>query len=108
VLSRIKFSSDADGLKVMGIPALLEEQGLKPATINLRLRAIASFLQWALDVGLIERIPRFPKTISEQKRPPQALERAEVNRLLRELEKEGKSQRYSIRAAFALLRSPYL
>jgi len=70
----------------------LEEQGLKPATINLRMRAIASFLQWALDVGLIERIPRFPKTISEQKRPPQALERAEVNRLLRELEKEGKAR----------------
>ncbi len=67
----------------------LESKGYKPATVNLRMRAIASFLQWALDVGLIERLPRLLKSVSEQKRPPQALERTEVNRLLRELEKQG-------------------
>jgi len=69
---------------------VMESKGYKPATINLRMRAIASFLKWALDVGLIERTPQFPKSVSEQKRPPQALERAEVNRLLRELEKGRK------------------
>jgi len=68
----------------------LESKGLKPATVNLRMRAIASFLQWASATNLIEHLPHLPKAVSEQKRPPQALERAEVNRLLRELEKEGK------------------
>ncbi|WP_084413524.1 tyrosine-type recombinase/integrase [Desulfovirgula thermocuniculi] len=64
-------------------------KGLKPATINRRMDALRAWLKWAAREGLAPRVPDFPKPIPQVRQAPQALERAEVNRLLRELEKEG-------------------
>ncbi|MGI9953330.1 tyrosine-type recombinase/integrase [Moorellaceae bacterium AZ2] len=42
-----------------------------------------------MNEGLAPRLPDFPKGIPEARRAPEALERSEVNRLLREVEREG-------------------
>ena len=64
-------------------------KGLKPNTVNRRMKAVKSWLSWCVDEGLAPRLPDFPKGVPEARRAPEALERAEVNRLLREVEREG-------------------
>ncbi len=64
-------------------------RGLKPNTVNRRLKAVKAWLRWAVEEGLAPRLPDFPKDVPQARKAPQALERAEQNRLLRELEKEG-------------------
>jgi len=64
-------------------------RGRKPNTVNRRLKAVKAWLKWAVEEGLAPRLPDFPKDVPQGRKAPQALERAEVNRLLRELEKEG-------------------
>jgi integrase/recombinase XerC len=64
-------------------------RGLKPNTANRRMKAVKSWLAWCVKEGLAPRLPEFPKGAAEAKKAPQALERAEVNRLLREVEKGG-------------------
>lgn len=68
---------------------LRNARGLKPNTVNRRLKAVKSWLRWAVKEGLAPRLPEFPKDVPQAKQAPQSLERAEVNRLLREVEKEG-------------------
>ncbi|MBC7106110.1 MAG: tyrosine-type recombinase/integrase, partial [Firmicutes bacterium] len=69
--------------------AFMRTHGRKPNTINRRMKAVKAWLRWAVDQGLAPRLPDFPKDVPQGRRAPQALERAEVNRLLRELEKEN-------------------
>lgn len=64
-------------------------KGLKPNTVNRRLKAVKAWLTWAVKEGLAPRVPEFPKDVPQAKQAPQSLGRAEVNRLLREVEKEG-------------------
>lgn len=64
-------------------------RGLKPATVNRRLMAVKAWLKWAVKEGLAPRLPDFPKEVPQVRTAPRGLERAEVNRLLRELEKEN-------------------
>lgn len=63
-------------------------KGLKPHTVNRRMKAIKSWPSWCVNQGLAPRLPEFPKGVPEARQAPQALERAEVNRLLREVERE--------------------
>ncbi|HBT46913.1 MAG TPA: hypothetical protein DEA73_03390 [Peptococcaceae bacterium] len=63
-------------------------KGLRPNTVNRRMKALKSWLSWCVDQGLNPRLPDFPKGIPEAIRVPEALERAEVNRLLWEVERE--------------------
>mgnify|MGYP005833676619 CR=1 FL=1 len=67
-------------------------QPLKPATVNLYLEALQTFLKWALEAGHVARLPNFPKPVREQKGPPKALDRTEQNRLLREAERRGRAR----------------
>lgn len=67
-------------------------KALKPATVNRRLKALKSWLSWCVRQGLAPRVPEFPKGVPEVKRAPQSLGRAEVNRLLREIEREGNAR----------------
>lgn len=64
-------------------------KGLKPNTVNRRMKVVKSWLSWCVNEGLAPRLPDFPKGVPEARRAPEALERAEVNRLLREVEREG-------------------
>jgi integrase/recombinase XerC len=69
--------------------SFLRTRGLKPNAVNRKLKAVKSWLRWAAKEGLAPRLPEFPKDVPQAKAAPQALERAEINRLLRELEKEN-------------------
>ncbi|MGB9920178.1 MAG: tyrosine-type recombinase/integrase [Moorellales bacterium] len=62
---------------------------LRPATVNRRMKALKSWLGWCVGQGRIPRMPDFPRSVPEARHAPQGLERAEVNRFLRELEREG-------------------
>lgn len=67
-------------------------KGLKPATVNRRMKAVKSWLTWCSGQGLAPRVPEFPRGVPEAKRAPQGLERAEINRLLREVEREANAR----------------
>jgi len=69
--------------------SFMRVRGLKPNTVNRRLKAVKAWLKWAAEEGLAPRLPDFPRDVPQGRKAPQALERAEQNRLLRELEKEG-------------------
>ncbi|MGQ9756523.1 MAG: tyrosine-type recombinase/integrase, partial [Desulfotomaculales bacterium] len=64
-------------------------RGLKPNTVNRRLKAVKAWLVWAVKEGLAPRLPEFPRDVPQARQAPQSLGRAEVNRLLREVEKEN-------------------
>jgi len=68
------------------------KKNYKPASVNVRMRTIKTWLKWARSVGKIKGIPAFPKSITIQKGSPKALERREQNRLLREVEYKGKKR----------------
>ncbi|AKX94986.1 hypothetical protein MTHERMOG20_25900 [Moorella thermoacetica] len=67
-------------------------RNLKPNTVNRRMKALKSWLSWCVKEGLAPRLPDFPRGVLEARGAPEALDRAEVNRLLREVEKEGNAR----------------
>jgi len=69
--------------------SFMRTRGRRPNTVNRRMKAVKAWLRWAVEEGLAPRLPDFPRDVPQGRKAPQALERAEVNRLLRELEKEG-------------------
>jgi site-specific recombinase XerD len=72
----------------------LGDQGLKPATVNRKLASLRCFLNWAVDVRLLSRGHgvRVPKAVREQRRGPRWLDRREQHRLIRAVERSGKSR----------------
>jgi integrase/recombinase XerC len=72
----------------------LAGQALKPATINRKLASLRCFLHWAVDVRLLRSGHglRIPKPVREQRRGPRWLDRREQHRLVRAVERAGKSR----------------
>jgi integrase/recombinase XerC len=68
---------------------MLAVRGLKPATANRRLAAVKAWLSWCREQGKIDSLPRFPRRASEPERAPRALDKLEVARLERALERGG-------------------
>ncbi|MEW5935291.1 MAG: tyrosine-type recombinase/integrase, partial [Bacillota bacterium] len=68
---------------------MLAVRGLKPSTVNRRLCAVRAWLKWCRERGEIDSLPRFPRRASEPEKAPRALDRVEVARLERALEREG-------------------
>lgn len=61
-------------------------KGLKPASINRKLAALAAFFRWAHSEGLVGEDPSsFIKGVKEIRAAPKALERKDQTRLLREV-----------------------
>lgn len=95
---RETFGEDPDPAKVTAVD-LREYQGwmrnvkaLRPATVNRRMKALKGWLSWCARQGLAPRVPDFPKGVPEARRAPKSLDRAEVNRLLREVEREANAR----------------
>ncbi|MGB9886682.1 MAG: tyrosine-type recombinase/integrase [Moorellales bacterium] len=61
----------------------------KPSTVNRKLVTVRKWLGWALEEGLIGRMPRLPKPMRREKLAPKALSRKEQNALLRAVERSG-------------------
>lgn len=95
---RETYGEDPDPAKVTAVDLreyqswMRNVKALRPATINRRMKAVKSWLGWCAKRGLAPRLPEFPKGVSEARRAPQGLDRAEVNRLLREVEREGNAR----------------
>lgn len=64
-------------------------RGLKPATINRRMAAIRSWLNWCVEQGHVESLPRWPKRAQQAKKAPKALDKKEQDRFIRAVEREG-------------------
>jgi len=81
------------GVDLREYQSFLRTRGLKPNAVNRKLKAVKSWLRWAAKEGVAPRVPEFTKDVPQAKAAPQALERAGVNRLLREPEKEVRPSR---------------
>jgi len=68
---------------------LIEEEQLKPATINRKLASLRAFMKWAAGEKLLEVPPRMPKGVEQVSSAPKALDRREMNSLVRAVERHG-------------------
>ncbi|MGI5818124.1 MAG: tyrosine-type recombinase/integrase [Armatimonadota bacterium] len=71
---------------------LIEDEQLKPSTVNRKLASIRSFLKWAKSEDEIEELPRFPQSMEQVKSAPKALNRTEMHALVRAVERYGDSR----------------
>src|SRR5919108_2729239 len=76
---------------------LLTVEGRQPATVNRRLAALRRFSLWAKATGLITEVPTESiKGVPASPRSPKALEKREVDRLLRIVERSGSKRDLAI------------
>jgi site-specific recombinase XerD len=68
---------------------LIQDEQLKPATINRKLASLRAFLKWAVGEGTIESVPRMPQGVEQVQSAPKALDRREMNALIRAVERHG-------------------
>jgi len=63
----------------------------RPSTVNRRLAALSTFCRWATSAGILKNDPTADvKGVRQVKTPPRALERADLNRLLRKAQQSGR------------------
>ncbi len=63
----------------------------KPATANRKLAALSTFCRWAVSVRILKDDPTANvKGVKQVKSPPKALERADLNRLVRKAQQSGR------------------
>jgi site-specific recombinase XerD len=75
---------------------LIEEEQLKPATINRKLASLRAFLKWAVGERLLEVPPRMPQGVEQVSSAPKALDRREMNGLIRAVERHGSKRDQAI------------
>jgi site-specific recombinase XerD len=81
---------------------LMTVRGYKPATVNRRLASPSRFCRWAKAEGLIESDPtENVKGVSQVKPAPKALDRLELRRVMREVQKSGKVRDIAIMEVLA-------
>ena len=71
---------------------LIQDEQLRPASVNRKLASIRAFMKWAVGEGLIDVAPRMPKGVEQVSSAPKALDRREMKALIRAVERHG-SQR---------------
>jgi len=75
---------------------LVEKQQALPSTVNRKLASLRSFLKWARESSLIEDIPRMPQSVEQVQSAPKALDRLEMNALVRAVERYGSTRDQAI------------
>ena len=75
---------------------LIEDEQLKPSSVNRKLASIRAFLKWAKSEDEIEDLPRFPQSMEQVKSAPKALDRTEMHALVRAVERYGDSRDQAI------------
>ena len=75
---------------------LIQDEQLKPATINRKLASLRAFLKWAVGEGTIESVPRMPRGVEQVSAAPKALDRREMNSLVRAVERYGSKRDQAI------------
>lgn len=75
---------------------LIEEEQLKPASVNRKLASLRAYMKWAVGEGTIESVPRMPQGVEQVSAAPKALDRREMNALIRAVERHGNSRDQAI------------
>ena len=76
---------------------LLTVERRQPATVNRRLAALRRFFQWAKAMGLAKELPtENVKGVASAPRAPRWLEKRDVNRLIRAVERHGNARDLAI------------
>src|SRR3954470_19919255 len=76
---------------------LLQVEKRQPATVNRRLAALRRFFQWAKAMGLTKELPtENVKGVASAPRAPHWLEKRDVDRLIRTVERHGNTRDLSI------------
>lgn len=75
---------------------LTNVRGLKNTSINRKMIAIRSWLNYLKEKNIISDLPKFPKYLPEVEKAPKSLDRNEINRFLRTVEREGKPKEKAI------------
>lgn len=75
---------------------LIEDEQLRPATTNRKLASLRAFLKWAVGEGTIESVPRMPQGVEQVQSAPKALDRREMNALIRAVERHGSKRDQAI------------
>ncbi len=69
---------------------LVNKRKAKPATVNRKMAALTTFCRWAVETGILKSDPTVGiKGIKEVKSPPKALDRIDLNRLVRKAQQVG-------------------
>jgi site-specific recombinase XerD len=68
---------------------LMEDEQLRPASVNRKLASLRAFLKWAAGEKLLEVPPRMPQGVEQVSAAPKALDRREMNSLIRAVERHG-------------------
>src|SRR6476646_4456787 len=72
---------------------LLNVEKRQPATVNRRLAALRRFFQWAKASGLVKELPtENVKGVASSPRAPHWLEKRDVDRLIRTVERHGNTR----------------
>ena len=84
-----------DGREYRGY--LLNVEKRQPATVNRRLAALRRFFQWAKATGLVKELPTDDvKGVASSPRAPHWLEKRDVDRLIRTVERHGNTRDLAI------------
>jgi site-specific recombinase XerD len=76
---------------------LLNVEKRQPATVNRRLAALRRFFQWAKATGLVKELPTDDvKGVASSPRAPHWLEKRDVDRLIRTVERHGNTRDLAI------------
>src|SRR5918998_3850604 len=76
---------------------LLAVERRQPATVNRRLAALRRFFQWAKAVGLAKELPtENVKGVASSPRAPHWLEKRDIDRLIRTVERHGNTRDLAI------------
>src|SRR3954453_23014349 len=80
---------------------LLNVEKRQPATVNRRLAALRRFFQWAKALGLAKELPtENVKGVASSPRAPHWLEKRDVDRLIRTVERHGNTRDLAIVLTF--------
>lgn len=70
---------------------LIASRRARPATANRKLAALSAFCRWAVGAGILQADPTAGiKGVRQAKTPPKALERSDLNRLVRKVQQSGR------------------
>ena len=77
--------------------SLINVEKRQPATVNRRLAALRRFFQWAKASGLVKELPTDNvKGVASSPRAPHWLDKRDVDRLIRTVERHGKTRDLAI------------
>lgn len=99
--------ADSDLRKINQLTISLTDAGLGPATVNIYLKSLKTFLRWVNEMGQLERVPKIPM-LRVPKKHPAVLSKEEISSLLARLGNLRKTEEAPRKAMFYRLHERFL